>query len=127
MQADLVIRGGTVVDGSPEATYLEAKYASSDLRRYGKLDDANLDLLADRIEFVLGDKLALSRFISSREGEGCCRFVADLPVDRGAGIGVAVRKGDRGLAELFDRAIQSVMADGSYDRIRAKYFPFDIK
>jgi polar amino acid transport system substrate-binding protein len=116
-----------VVADSEFAAYLETLPNGPDIRTYNKLEEANLDLLTGRIEFVLGDKLALSRFISSREGEGCCRFVADLPVDRGAGIGVAVRKGDRGLAELFDRAIQSVMADGSYDRIRAKYFPFDIK
>jgi polar amino acid transport system substrate-binding protein len=119
-----------VVDGSPEATYLEAKYASSDLRRYAKLDDANLDLLADRIEFVLGDKLALSRFIEGREGAECCRFAGDAPFDPAyfaEGAAVGLRHDDPALKDAFDRAIAKVMADGTYDRIRVKYFSFDVK
>ena len=97
------------------------------IRPYHKLEEAELDLLTGRLDYVLGDKLVLSRFLEGRDGAGCCRFISDLPVDRGEGIGVALRKGDRGLAEMFDRAIAEVIADGTYDRVRATYFPFDIK
>lgn len=125
--SDLAGRSVGVVTGSEFATYLEGLPGAPDIRLYSKTEEADLDLLTGRIDYVLGDKLALSRFMSSREGQGCCRYVADLPVDRGAGTGIAMRKGDRGLAEMFDEAIAKVMADGAYDRIRAKYIPFDIK
>jgi polar amino acid transport system substrate-binding protein len=119
-----------VVEGSPEATYLEAKYATSQARPYAKLEDANLDLLAGRIDLVLGDKLALSRFVESREGIECCRFAGDATYDPayvGEGAAVGLRQDDAKLKEAFDRALGTVMADGTYDRIGAKYFTFDVK
>jgi polar amino acid transport system substrate-binding protein len=117
------------VDRSEHAAYTENVLTESELRLYGKLEEANLDLLTGRIDFVMGDKLALSKFLASREG-ACCRFVADVPENpayHGHGYAVGLRKEDTALKAAFDQAIEQVMADGTYDRIRAKYFPFDIK
>jgi len=119
---------GTTI-GSHHAAFLEARYANSDVRHYAKLEEADLDLLTRRIDLVLGDKLALSRFLKSREG-ACCRFVGEPVVDPkhyGEGVAVGLRKEDKVLKEMFNRAIDKVMADGTYDRIRAKYFDFDTK
>jgi polar amino acid transport system substrate-binding protein len=116
-------------EGSQHAAYLQAHYKKADIRLYGKLDDANLDLMAGRLELVLGDKLALSRFVNSREGS-CCRFIGDAPVDvafYGEGVAVGLRKEDRDLKAMFDRAIDRIMADGTYDRIQAKYFGFSTR
>ena len=116
-------------EGSHHAAFLEARYENSDIRRYGKLEEANLDLLTRRIDLVLGDKLALSRFLKSREG-ACCRVVGEPIVDLkhyGEGVAVGFRKEDKDLKEMFNRAIDRVMADGTYDRIRVKYFDFDTK
>jgi polar amino acid transport system substrate-binding protein len=117
------------VEGSHHAAFLDDRYESSETRRYGKLEEANLDLLTRRIDLVLADKLALSRFLKSREGS-CCRFVGTPTVDAkhyGEGVAVGLRKEDKHLKEMFNRAIDRVMADGTYDRIRAKYFDFDTK
>jgi polar amino acid transport system substrate-binding protein len=119
-------RVGVVAD-SEFSAYLEGLPRKPDVRSYAKLEEAQLDLLTERIDYVLGDKLEMTKFMASREGKTCCRHVADLPVDRGEGVAVALRKGDRALAEMFDAAIAKVKADGTYDRIRAKYIPFDIK
>jgi polar amino acid transport system substrate-binding protein len=116
-------------EGSHHAAFLEARYDNAEIRRYGKLDEANLDLLTRRIDLVLGDKLALSRFLKSREG-ACCRVVGQPIVDPkhyGEGVAVGLRKEDKDLKEMFNRAIDRVMTDGTYDRIRAKYFAFDTK
>jgi polar amino acid transport system substrate-binding protein len=117
------------VDRSEHAAYVEDLLKDSELRTFGKLDEANLDLLTERIDFVMGDKLALSRFLASREG-ACCHFVADVPENpkyHGQGYAVGLRKEDEALKAAFDQAIAKVVVDGTYDRIRAKYFPFDIK
>ena len=114
---------------SEHVALIETVYPQSQLRLYGTFEDAALDLLTRRIDLVLGDKLALTRFLESREGE-CCRILADLPENRaiyGEGIGIGLRKEDKDLRQAFDRAIDQVMADGTYDRIRAKYFSFDIR
>jgi hypothetical protein len=59
-----------------------------------------------------------------------CRVVADAPAKPayfGQGVGIGFRKEDEDLRDAFDRAIVQVMKDGSYDRIRARYFAFDIR
>jgi polar amino acid transport system substrate-binding protein len=115
---------------SQHARFLEERYADAELKTYGKLEEANLDLLAERVDLVLGDKLALTKFLEGREGQNCCRLVGDAPFDPAfysIGVAVGLRKDDHALKGLFDRAIDAVIADGTYDRIRAKYFSFDIK
>ncbi|MDQ4136810.1 MAG: transporter substrate-binding domain-containing protein [Pseudomonadota bacterium] len=111
------------------AAFLQARYPNAELRTYAKGDDADLDLLTGRIELVLGDKLALSRFLKSREG-ACCRFVGEPPADPafyGEGVAIGLRKEDKELKERFNQALERIKADGTYDRIRAKYFEFDTK
>jgi polar amino acid transport system substrate-binding protein len=117
------------VDRSEYAAYIQNAHKQAELRTYAKLDEANLDLLTERLDFVIGNKLALTKFLNSREG-ACCRIAADVPASPayfGHGYGIGLRKDDEALRLQFDRAIEQVMADGTYDRIRAKYFPFDIK
>ena len=118
------------IDGSDHARFLEERYPDAQVRTFASLDEASLDLIAERLDLVLGDKLALTRFLDSREGKACCRLVADAPFDPAfyhPGVGVGLRKEDAALKALFDKALDAVIADGTYDRIRAKYFSFDIK
>ncbi len=116
-------------DRSEHAALVEDVYKGSTLSLYGKLAEADLDLAVGRIDLVLGDKLALSRFLASREG-ACCRFVGDVPANpvyHGYGFGIGLRSNDTALKAAFDDAIAAVEADGTYDRIRAKYVPFEIR
>lgn len=117
------------VERSEATSYLEARYATSDVKLYGKLEEASLDLLTERLDLVVGDKLVLSRFLASREG-ACCRLVGDLPADPAffnPGAAVGLRPDEPDLKAALDRAIGQVMEEGTYDRIRAKYFSFDVK
>jgi len=126
-----VLAGRTIgtIEGSHHAAFLQARYPGAEIRTYAKLEEADLDLLTGRIDLVLGDKLALSRFLKSREG-ACCHIIGEPhadPVYYGEGVAVGLRKEDKALKEMFNRAIERVMGDGTYDRIRAKYFEFDTK
>jgi ABC-type amino acid transport/signal transduction systems, periplasmic component/domain len=40
--------------------------------------------------------------------------------------GIGIRKGEEELKERFNRAIDAIVANGTYGKIVAKYFPFDI-
>jgi polar amino acid transport system substrate-binding protein len=122
-------RIGTIAD-SHHARFLEERYPDAELTAYGKLEEANLDLIAERIDLVLGDKLALTRFLEGQEGRNCCRFAGNAPFDAAfysPGAGIGLRKEDAELKARFDRALDVAIADGTYDRIRAKYFTFDTK
>ncbi|MEH3147473.1 MAG: transporter substrate-binding domain-containing protein [Methylobacterium frigidaeris] len=128
--ADLAGRTVGVAAYTPTATYLEQRAPKAEVRSFDTLADAILDLRTSRVDLVLGDKLELSRFVAQPEGDACCRLAGDIPPGDpllGIGAGIGVRKGDQGLRETLDRALATVMTDGSYDRIRAKYIPFDTR
>lgn len=116
-------------DRSDHEVYLKAFYKASEIALYAKPEEANLDLLVGRLDAVFGDQLLLSKFLETREGN-CCMIAgnppADLPYHRQS-YGIGLRKDDAVLLARFNRAIAQVKADGTYDRIRAKYFSFDIK
>jgi ABC-type amino acid transport substrate-binding protein len=44
----------------------------------------------------------------------------------GEGIGIAVRKEDDKLRKMFNKAIQKIRENGTYQKINAKYFDFDV-
>ena len=52
-------------------------------------------------------------------------MVGDVPgTETEAGIGI--RKGEDDLKQRFNAAIQAIVSDGTYGKIVARYFPFDI-
>lgn len=117
------------IERSDHETYLKTFYKDSEIALYAKAEEANLDLLVGRLDAVFGDELLLSKFLETREGE-CCHVLGDAPAEpayRREAYGIGLRKEDEDLRARFNRAIAQVKADGTYDRIRAKYFSFDIK
>jgi polar amino acid transport system substrate-binding protein len=119
---------GTIERTDHEA-YLKTYYKNSEVILYAKAEEANLDLLVGRIDAVFADELLLAKFLETREG-GCCHILGDAPAEpayKREAYGIGLRKEDEALREQFNRAIAQVKGDGTYDRIRAKYFSFDIK
>ena len=63
------------------------------------------------------------------EAGACCKILGTLtpdPIINGEGAGIAVRKEDTGLKEMFNKAIEEIRADGTYKTIQDKYFSFDV-
>nr|WP_035460208.1 transporter substrate-binding domain-containing protein [Microvirga flocculans] len=117
------------IERTDHEDYLKRFYTNSEIVLYAKAEEANLDLLVGRLDAVFADELLLSKFLETREG-GCCHILGDAPAEpayRRESYGIGLRKEDEALRERFNRAIAQVKADGSYDRIRAKYFSFDTK
>jgi polar amino acid transport system substrate-binding protein len=118
-----------VENGSPEQAFAEDVYNKSEIKRYGSLEEAILDLAEERIDTALGDKDAVVDFLKNRREGKCCKLLVDAPRDPayfGEGIGIGLRKDNTALREAFDKAIDAVMADGTFAKIRAKYFDFAV-
>jgi polar amino acid transport system substrate-binding protein len=117
--------------GTVYATYLEELYkAGSEIKLYANQDEASLDLALDRIDAVLGDKIALQEWLNRGKEAHCCRFLANAPSDPlyfGEGYGIGLRKGETALRKRLDQAIEDIQADGTYEAIRTRYFPFDVR
>ena len=82
------------------------------------------DLASDRLDAVLGDGLGMHTWLQSEDG-AAFRFAGHgLRLDEG--IGLAVRHEDDALRRDLNRALARLLADGSYQAINARYFPFSI-
>jgi polar amino acid transport system substrate-binding protein len=117
-----------VQSATNHSAYLEDVYARSNVRLYNTVADAYRDLAAGRVDYVLYDKLAIYDWLRSAEG-GCCELAPEElndPAYFGSGVAIALRKGDDALAAKLNAAIDGIVADGTYAKINAKYFPFPI-
>jgi polar amino acid transport system substrate-binding protein len=118
-----------VVSGGAHETYARDVFRSSEIVLYDNLEEAILDLAEGRTELVFADKDALAHFAKSRREAQCCTLVGDVPHDPayfGEGIGIGLRREDTRLRQLFDKALAEVRADGTFAKIWAKYFDFEV-
>jgi len=99
------------------------------VKRYGTQDDAYLDLVAGRVDMLLADSVAIDDgFLKKPEGQDFQFIGPDLSEVKyfGEGAGIAIRKQDKDLVEMFNAAIQKIRADGTYKKIQDKYFEFNV-
>ncbi|MGB6176152.1 MAG: transporter substrate-binding domain-containing protein [Methylocella sp.] len=118
-----------VESGGTQEAYLEDVYKQSEIRPYARLEEAILDLAEGRLDAVIGDKGAIEEYMKTRKEAECCVLAGDVPRDPayfGDGIGIGLRKEDTGLKAMFEKALDSCVADGTFAKIRAKYFDFKI-
>ena len=110
--------------------YLTDNYGSDvEIKRYGTQDEAYLDIVAGRVDMLLADSIALSDgFLKKPEGKDYQFIGPDLndPKWFGEGASIALRKEDTDLAEQFNKAIDTIRANGTYKKIQDKYFDFDV-
>lgn len=104
--------------------WLEKNRPGADIKLYDTQENAYLDLAAGRVDGVLADALVNYEWVKSDAGQGF-EFKGE-PVFDGDLIGIAIRKGDGALRDKLNKAIESIVADGTYAKINAKYFPFSI-
>jgi polar amino acid transport system substrate-binding protein len=142
--AAIVAAKSSSIDGSPESVkgqiigvqvstthqnYVEATYESiaDSVKIYQDFNEHNQDLIAGRVDAVVGDSLAFADFLASPQGEGF-EIKASLSNEEifGLGVGAGIRKGEDELREKFNAAIKQIREDGTYDAISNKYFDFDI-
>ena len=118
------VQANTIMD-----RYITDNYADvADIRRYDTQEEANLDLLSSRVDFVFGEAFTMLEFLETDDGQ-LFAFVGPVISDPkwfGEGIGIAVRKGDDALREKLNAAILKIREDGIYQTINMKYFDFDI-
>lgn len=106
------------------SNFLEKNYKDSNVRLYPTQEEANLDLLNGRLDYIVADSLSLKDFLDGK-GKDCCKQVGTVtrdPAIHGPGVGMAVRKEDAPLKALLNKAIADSMADGSFQKVADKFF-----
>lgn len=100
-----------------------------EVKRYGTQDEAYLDIAAGRVDLLLADSVALEDgFLKTDSGKDYEFVGPDFtdPKYFGDGAGIAIRKGEDELAEMFNAAIDAIRANGVYKSIQDKYFNFNV-
>lgn len=119
------VKRGTTHDG-----YLSSMLGDIvSIRRYGHADEIFLDLALGRLDLAIGDDISLiESFLDTELGLGFAFVEPPLedPAWFGYGEGIAVRKGNSELLGRLDAALATILANGAYDRVRLRYFDYDI-
>jgi polar amino acid transport system substrate-binding protein len=106
------------------AAYVDKYFAkTATVKTYATQDEANQDLAAGRIDYVLANGLALDSFLKSEQG-GCCESKGSVPADDvilGEGVGTGLRKEDTELATKINQAISVLAANGILEKISVKH------
>ncbi len=107
------------------ASYLEDHPSKgAKVKLYDTQENAYLDLVSGRVDVILADMLVSYEWLNSQAG-GSFAFLGE-PIDIGDRVGIAVRKGDTELLARLNAALAEIIADGTYEELNAKYFPFPI-
>jgi arginine/ornithine transport system substrate-binding protein len=111
------------------ANFLKGEYKGIvKLKEYDTLENVNLDLKAGRIDGTLADSATMYEWLKTNGKAFEYRGPDfDDPKWFGSGAAIAVRKGDKELILAFNKALEVILANGEYDRLQKKYFPFSIK
>ncbi|MGJ7491434.1 transporter substrate-binding domain-containing protein [Variovorax sp. ZT4R33] len=114
--------------GSIQAGYLGHNYKNSELRFYDTPQAAELDLVAGRVEYIFGNMVTyFVGFMKTTDAQNFAFIGPELKGGLlGEGNGIAVRKDDAQTLSKVNAALDAIRADGTYDRITAKYFPFKL-
>lgn len=109
------------------ANYVEKHFGDATIKTYNTFDEHNQDLVAGRVDAVVGDSLAMQPFLTSDAG-ACCEVKGELTdvAVFGPGVGAGMRKEDTELAGKINAAIKKIREDGTFEKISKKYFNFDI-
>ncbi|MDR5806895.1 ABC transporter substrate-binding protein [Caballeronia sp. LZ019] len=120
-----------VEQGTVQETYAREKWAASgvDVVAYPSYDQAYADLTAGRVDAVLMDAVqGKLGFLATPAGKGFA-FAGDVVYDpkiMGDGDAAGVRKSDPDLRDALNGAMADILRDGTYRKIEAKYFDFDM-
>ena len=109
--------------------YASQTYTDSTVKGYPSSPEEQLDLANGRLDAIEDDIVVLSEWLDTPDG-ACCKILGTpepQPVEIfGPGAGIAVRKGDKELADKLSAAILEIRANGKYKEINDKYFKFDV-
>lgn len=116
--------------GSAQQQWLEQQGYDkvADVKLYEKTTDSEMDLVTGRVDVIIGNKTTMFvGFFKKPEAKNMTFIGPELRGGIfGEGAGIALRKEDTALRERFNKAIEEIRADGTYETISRKYFPFKL-
>jgi octopine/nopaline transport system substrate-binding protein len=118
---------GTLAAGTSVAFVDQYLKGTALMRQYKSPQARDLDLVANRVDLIVGSKDSL---LATSKKPGNENIVIAGPCFKGGvvgkGAGVGLRKSDPELKALFDKAIAEAVADGTIERLSKPVFGLDV-
>jgi polar amino acid transport system substrate-binding protein len=108
--------------------YLKKFFPDAAVATFDTGEDAQKALKDGAIDLVFGDGITLTFWLNGVTSESCCEFRGGPYLDAkffGEGVGIAVKKGNRKLAEILTYGLEQVHASGRYEELFLRYFPMN--
>ncbi|CAG9259537.1 ABC transporter substrate-binding protein [Paraburkholderia unamae] len=128
------LKGKTVgvEQGSIQESYAKANWAPNGVKivPYQDQDQVYADLISGRLDAALQDAVQADMgFLKTARGAGFAFTGGNLDDPKGAlgsGAAIGLRKEDTDLKVKVDKALADMIKDGTYKKIEARYFTFDV-
>jgi len=117
-----------VAKGTGHEAYLKKFFPDGAIAAFDQAEDAQKALKEGAIDLVFGDGITLTFWLNGVTSEACCEFRGGPYLDSrffGEGVGIAVKKGNRKLAEILTYGLEQVHATGRYEELFLRYFPMN--
>jgi len=96
------------------------------IRTYDTQENLDLDLQAGRVDTALASMSYWVPLFESDKGKGMAMVGPGMTGGPfGAGVGVGIRQKDQDLADMFTKAINEAIADGTVSKLAIQWFGFD--
>lgn len=115
-----------VVKGTGHEAYIAEFFPDAAIAAFDTPEIAQTALMDGAIDLIFGDGISHTFWINGVISEACCEFRGEPYVDAkffGEGVGIAVKKGNRKLAEILTYGLEQVHANGRYEELFLRYFP----
>ena len=115
-----------VPKGTGHEAYLKQFFPDAEAVAFESAEEAQLALKAGQVDLAFGDGIGLTFWLNGVMSDGCCEFRGGPYLDAkyfGEGVGIAVKKGNRELADILNYALEQVHASGRYEGLFLRYFP----
>ncbi|WP_412058541.1 transporter substrate-binding domain-containing protein [Bartonella sp. DGB2] len=111
--------------GTIQAMYAEDTYApiGATVKLYSTAEEANNELGNQRVDAVINDNLPLLEWLNN-DSHGCCRYLGKVD-STASPMAIAIRKNSDLLKEKLNRALAAIQANGTYTKLKAKYFRYE--
>jgi lysine-arginine-ornithine-binding protein len=121
-----------VEQGTTQETYAKTYWAQKGVTvvPYQDQDQVYADLISGRLDAVLQDAVQADMgFLKTARGAGYAYTAGNLDDPQGVlghGAAIGLRKEDTDLQAKIDKALADMLKDGTYKKIEARYFAFDV-
>ena len=115
-----------VVSGTAHEAYLKQMFTQAEIVPYPTDAAARAALKNKQVDLLFGDGIALSFWLNGTDSGGCCVFRGGPFLDSrffGAGVGIAVKRGNDVLRRAFNWALFQAWEQGKFTDLWLRYFP----